>query len=110
MKKYTFLRASFFLMAAFSLVACQTKGRLAEIAEEVNKQCPISIGMAGNIVSVEFDGTDIVYNALVSDIIDIDDIERSKDIAKQGALQIFVNPDENVRAMVDELKSADAGM
>ena len=108
-KLFTLMAAAAVLSVA--MTACQTKGRLAEIAEQANKQCPISMGMSGNIVSVEFDGEDIVYNAVLNDeIVDIDLMEANKEMAKRGALQIFANPSKDIKVMVDELKSAQAGM
>lgn len=96
---------------ALALTSCQTKGRLAEIAEEATKQCPISMGMTGNIVSIEFDGEDMVYNIDVDEtFVNLDVLEANKEQSKTGALQVFVNPDESVREMVKELKSADAGL
>lgn len=99
------------------MVACGSKsgskgGRMDEIAQEANKSCPISVGMVGEIESIEFDGTDIVCMVSTNeDLVDIALMEQNKDLAKQGALQMLTgNANNNVEEMIKELENANAGM
>lgn len=95
---------------AIGMVACNNKNsRLYQIAEEANKQCPLSMGTIGEISSIEFDGTDMVYNALVwDDYLDV--IEQNKELSKQGGLQALVSDNENVDELLKELEAANAGL
>lgn len=95
---------------AIGMVACNNKNsRLYQIAEEANKQCPLSLGVMGELSSIEFDGTDMVYNATVPDDY-LDLIEQNKELSKQGGLQALVSDNENVDELLKELEAANAGL
>ena len=83
--------------------------KLVKIAEEANAQCPISMGMIGDMTSIEFDGTDLVYTCTVDEeVVDLNVLEQNLDVAKQGALASVVN--DNSAEFFKEVVEAKAGM
>ena len=55
------------------LTGCSRKSQLKLAIEMANKQCPMSIGTTGEISSITFDGTDVIYSLLMNeDYLDLD--------------------------------------
>ena len=55
---------SIMLLTCLSLIlltGCSRKSQLKLAIEMANKQCPMSIGTTGEISSITFDGTDVIY-------------------------------------------------
>lgn len=98
-------------MLSMALVSCGGNDHLKELAKKANDECPISMGMMGEISSIEFDGKDIVYFASVDeDWVDLDVMKENKEEAKQGILQYFTAPSKDVDEMLKELEKSDAGI
>lgn len=110
-------------MMSMVLVACNSKSdkddkdnkvdksELAKMAKEANENCPISMGLMGEITSIEFDGTDLVYIAMVDEEwVNLDVMADNKEAAKQGMLQFFTTPNKDVEKMLKELEKTDAGV
>lgn len=67
---------SIMLLTCLSLIlltGCSRKSQLKLAIEMANKQCPMSIGTTGEISSITFDGTDVIYSLLMNeDYLDLD--------------------------------------
>lgn len=110
----------FLLMAtlAFVAVSCKSdsdraKNELEKMAKEANEDCPFSIGMVGEITSIEFDGQNLVFYASADeDFVDLDVLEQNPELAKEGAFQsLFSNADaDNTKKLMEELEKANAGL
>ena len=109
----------FLLMAtlAFVAVSCKSdsdraKNELEKMAKEANESCPFSIGMVGEITSIEFDGKNLVFYASVDeDFVDLDVLEQNPELAKEGAFQaMFSNANAETKKLMEELEKANAGL
>ena len=61
---------SIMLLTCLSLIlltGCSRKSQLKLAIEMANKQCPMSIGTTGEISSITFDGTDVIYSLLMNE-------------------------------------------
>ena len=110
MKKFFAIFAATAVLA-MGMVACSPKSRLEKLAKAANKSCPMLVEGVGSIVKISYDGTDIVYTTVVDDnLVDIDLLEQNRKEAKEFVLQEFVNPDNDVKELLDALRPADAGI
>ena len=58
------------LLACLSLVlltGCSQKSKLKLAIELADKQCPMDMGASGEISSITFDGSDVVYVLLMNE-------------------------------------------
>ena len=68
----------FACLSLMLLTACSQKSKLKMAIEIANKQCPMSMGTAGEVSSIVFDGTNVVYSMLMNE--DYADLRLGKSI------------------------------
>ena len=67
------------------LTGCSQKSKLKLAVEVAARQCPISMGSAGEISSITFDGTDVIYTALVNEAyLKLDALEKNPESMKSS--------------------------
>ncbi|MCD8183264.1 MAG: hypothetical protein LUE99_09425 [Bacteroides sp.] len=83
-----------------------------KIAIEVaNKQCPISMGTAGEISSISFDGKDVVYNLTMNeDYLNLETLEKNPESMKSAVSAMFQNPKGEIKQMLDMVIGAKSGI
>ena len=104
---------SIMLLICLSLIlltGCSRKSQLKLAIEMANKQCPMSIGTTGEISSITFDGTDVIYSLLMNeDYLDLDALGKNTDAMKSAAAQFspavdFADLDGNLLIANDRFK------
>ena len=102
------------LLACLSLVlltACSQKSKLKLAIEVAGKQCPISVGVAGEVTSIAFDGTDVVYSMLMNeDYINLEALGKTPESMKSGVTAMFKNPKGEIKKMLELVVAANSGI
>ena len=76
-----------------------------------NKQCPMSIGTTGEISSITFDGTDVIYNLLMNeDYLDLDALGKNTDAMKSAVMVMFKNPKGEIKSMLEMVVDTKSGI
>ena len=95
---------SIMLLTCLSLIlltGCSRKSQLKLAIEMANKQCPMSIGTTGEISSITFDGTDVIYSLLMNeDYLDLDALGKNTDAMKSAVMVMFKNPKGEIKSML----------
>lgn len=79
--------------------------------EIANKQCPMSMGTAGEVSSIVFDGTNVVYSMLMNeDYADFEAWEKHPDVMKSTTIAMFSNPKDNIRKLLEMVVDTKSGM
>lgn len=93
------------------LTGCSQKSKLKLAVEVAARQCPISMGSAGEISSITFDGTDVIYTALVNEAyLKLDALEKNPESMKSVISAMFSNPAKEVKQMLDLVINANSGI
>ncbi len=93
------------------LAGCGQKSKLMLTVAAGNKQCPISMGTAGEITSIDFDGTDVVYSLLMNDAYaNFDAFEKVPEAMKSAVVAMFNNPQGEIREMLELVVASQAGI
>ena len=96
------------------LVGCGSneKTKLSEEVKALDKDCPMNMGMTGDMMRVSYDDKDNmvkIYYSINDDNLSIEALKRNEELAFQ-ALQIAFNNDMEAHNMVDQMVKADASM
>lgn len=102
------------LLACLSLVlltGCSQKSKLKISIEIANKQCPIMVGTTGEISSITFDGTNVIYSMLMNeDYLDLDALEKNPDAMKLAVAAMFKNPKGDIKQMLEMVVDTKSGI
>lgn len=92
-------------------VGCSRKTKLEAGIESAGKQCPISLGTAGEVTAIRFDGTDVVYELSVDDAyLNLDALGKSPESMKAGIGAMLSNPTGDVRKTLELVVEARSGI
>lgn len=98
------------LAVAVMFVSC-ARSRLSAAVEKANSECPVSLGMAGEMTEIRMEGDDVIFTYNVNEsLTDISVIESNKELFKESTMEMLGNPTGDVRSLFEELSGADAGM
>ena len=98
------------LVVAAVFVSCG-KSRLAAAVEKANKDCPVSLGMMGEMTSMEMVGDDVMITySLDESLVNISFIASNKEMLKDNAMEMFSSPKGDLKTVLEELSRADAGL
>ena len=93
------------------LTGCSRKSQLKLAIEMTNKQCPMSIGTTGEISSITFDGTDVIYSLLMNeDYLDLDALGKNTDAMKSAVMVMFKNPKGEIKSMLEMVVDTKSGI
>lgn len=102
------------LLACLSMVllaGCNQKSKLKLAIEVAGKQCPIDLGVVGEVTNIAFDGTDVVYTMTVNeDYLNLEALDKNPDAMKAAASAMFVNPQGAIKEMLELVIQAESGM
>lgn len=102
------------LLACLSIVlltGCDQKSKLKLAIEVAGKQCPIDMGAAGEVTSIVFDGTDVVYTMMMNeDLLNLEALDKNPDAMKSAVSAMFRNPQGAIKEMLEMVIQADSGM
>lgn len=102
------------LLACLSLVlltGCSQKTKLKLAIEVANKQCPISVGAGGEITSIDFNGTDVVYSLVMSEeYVNLEALEKNPEVMKSAISAMFNNPTGGVKEMLELVVGCQSGI
>lgn len=102
------------LLACLSLVmltGCDQKSKLKLGIEAANKQCPMKMGTVGEVSSITYDGTDVIYILTMNeDYIDLQALDKNPDALKAAAVAMFRNPEKNIKDMLNLVIEANSGI
>ena len=105
---------SIMLLICLSLIlltGCSRKSQLKLAIEMANKQCPMSIGTTGEISSITFDGTDVIYSLLMNeDYLDLDALGKNTDAMKSAVMVMFKNPKGEIKSMLEMVVDTKSGI
>ena len=106
--------AGLMLLACLSLVVltgCNQKSRLKLSIEAANKQCPISMGTAGEVTSITFDGSDVCYVLTMNeDYMNLDALKQNPEAMKSAVMAMFGNPNKDVKQMLELVVDVNSGI
>lgn len=99
-------------LSLIMLTGCSDqKSKLKLGIEFANKQCPIKVGVSGEVSSITFDGTDVIYTMLMNeDYIDLEALEKTPDSMKSAVIAMFRNPKGSIREMLDLVVETNSGV
>lgn len=93
------------------LTACGQKSKLKLAIEVANKQCPMDMGVSGEISSITFDGADVIYMMLMNEsILNMDALKENPDAMKSAVTAMFGNPKGDIKKMLDLVVSTGSGI
>ena len=95
-------RLSLFVIVLMALVltGCK-KSPLKQQVEFLNRQCPLDLGVLGEVTSVDLDGQAIVYHVATNPrILKLDRLRDHVGDVKQGVLLYFANDTASLRQLV----------
>lgn len=87
------------------------KSKLKLAIAAANKQCPMDMGASGEISSITFDGSDVVYVLLMNEsFLNIDALKENPDAMKSAVTVMFGNPQGSIKEMLDLVVGTDSGI
>lgn len=108
------LRLFFAAIAAISLLAfasCSGNGKLKEIVNSINKECPASMGELGVMASAELDGNNVTIKMMVNEqYVNIEALQNNPGTMKANIRSMFTTPTEDMKALIEALQQANGGI
>ena len=91
----------FTCLSLMLLTACGQKSKLKLAIAAANKQCPMDMGASGEISSITFDGSDVVYVLLMNEsFLNIDALKENPDAMKSAVTVMFGNPQGSIKEIL----------
>lgn len=76
-----------------------------------NKECPMAMGESGEVSSITFNGTDVVYILTMNeDYINLDALGKTPEAMKSAVTAIFRNPKGDTRTMLELVIETNSGI
>lgn len=103
------------LLACLSLIiftgCVDKKSKLKLGIELANKQCPIKVGATGEVSSITFDGSDVIYTMLVDEeYVNLEALEKNPEAMKSAVTAMFRNPQGDIKKMLDLVVETNSGI
>lgn len=99
------------LVALVALVPSCGESKLQKMVEASNMECPISMGMLGELTSIELeDGNVVFYCSVNENVVNIDFLNENPDMMKRNAAMMFKNPTGDIKKMFDALEEENSGL
>lgn len=93
------------------LTGCDQKSKLKLGIEAANKNCPMKMGTAGEVSSITYDGTNVIYLLTMNeDYVDLEALGKNPDTVKSAAIAMFRNPEKNIKEMLKLVVEANSGI
>ncbi len=110
--KKTLVAISCLLVAVMTMFSCsEGETKLSIAVAAADKLMPQSMGMMGEMTSIDYEDNMVVFTCMVNeDIVPLDQLELNQAEAKNAMLLSFKNGDDNMKEMLGLMKDAKAGM
>lgn len=101
----------FACLSIILLTGCNQQSKLKLGIEAANKQCPMKMGSVGEVSSITYDGTDVVYVLNMNeDYVDLESLGKNPDALKAAAAAMFRNPEKNIKDMLELVIETGSGI
>lgn len=108
-QKKSFITMVMCFFVAILMVSCQDS-KLKQIVEQLNQECPMSMGEAGEFTSVQYEDGNVVMNYTINeDYLDIDALNKNKDVLKDYGTTFIQNATGDTKELIDALSKEGAG-
>lgn len=101
------------VMMTFLVSSCQQDSKLKKSVKQANKECPVSIGVSGEMTAVSLDETTntVIIDYLVSEkYFNINVMKNKTDLLKEQLFSLIATAEGDLKVMVEELLAADANL
>ncbi len=103
-------RFGLLLGIALAFASC-SKTKLQILLEAANKECPVSMGLLGEISSITYEDNTVFFNYEINeDIVNIDILESNAETLKANAIIALQNSTGETKELMAEIKNAGAGL
>ena len=93
------------------LAGCLAENKLKLAVDAANKKCPLSMGAAGDIESIEYEDGVVTYTlALDEQLSNLKAMSENPDVVKRTVMTNFANPSSELKAMHDLILDANASV
>ena len=93
-----------------SLVSCG-ESKIEKMVDSLNNECPISMGVIGEITDVEYENGNVVFNCSVNEtLVNIDALNENPDLMKRNIKTVFNNPNGETKELIDMLIEENSGI
>jgi len=93
-----------------SLTSC-VEAKYKAVVEQVNKECPISIGVAGELVNVAFEDGNFIYNFNINESVsNIESLSNNPHLMKDALAAMLRNPNQDIKPMMDMIEEDKIGI
>ena len=93
------------------LTACTADNKLKLAIEAGNKQCPINMGLAGEVESMSYDDGEVVFTYVLNENVgNVQAMEENPEVMKRTMRANFANPQGQMKALMDLIKDANASL
>lgn len=111
MRTRRFIISAFFAISTLFFVSCFGQSRLEKLVKSINDECPYSAGESGEMTSAEIkDGNAVVTFTVNEELMNIEVLQANPDLLRNSLVQIFNNPTDDLKELIDELKRCNAGL
>lgn len=85
--------------------SCGGNSQLKELVEEINRLCPMSAGVVGDVTGARLEGKNVVVSMSIDEeYFDIDGLQDNDALLKSSILQMFNSQSDDFKSMLDILK------
>lgn len=108
------MKKSLFFVIALSLLVFMsscTQAKYEIVAEKINSQCPMSMGLFGELTGVEFDDGNIVYKYSVNETYtNIETLSQNPELMKKSIEAMVKNPSKDFEDFLTLIREDKIGM
>lgn len=119
-KSFFSLMVAFIAMLSFMVSCTEAKAQDAlqsktakykAFVELLNMNCPVSMGMAGELTSVAFEDGNLIYNlSLNESLADIEKLGKNPQLMKSSMTAMFRNPNKDTKILMYMMEKDSIGM
>lgn len=100
-------------VAILCLAACKKESKLQQSVRLANNQCPVSIGIAGDMTAITYDeqtNTVIIDYLMNEKYFNIDAMKKNTELLKENVYSLIATAEGDLKTMTEELLAADASL
>ena len=93
------------------LAGCLAENKLKLAVESANKRCPLSMGIAGDVESIEYEDGLVTYTLAINEqVSNLKALSENPDVVKRTIMTNFANPASDLKPMHDLILDANASV
>lgn len=112
-KNVSVMFALVIVMMTLAMSSCKKENRLKQMAELGNKECPMSMGLMGEMVSISYDESSntVIYDYLMNEeYFNVEVMNKNTDLLKENAYSLFATAEGELKLLVDEVLATEANL